>query len=130
MKSIEAWRPKTSPGRCRGFACWKYRRRINIRRQPGRQTRSSELVVQANAPDVRSQIDRMGEDVGRESDRGGEGGQVGARRAGPAQINVKIFGLNRPAIHQRIFAAATGGPAIAGFVARSRYVSRRNRVGE
>ena len=47
----------------------------------------------------------MGKDVGGEGNRRGEGSQISAGRAYTTEIDIEILGLDRPTVHQGVFAA-------------------------
>src|SRR6266568_3264717 len=92
--------------------------------------RSAELVVHADAHDVGLDIDRVGVDVARERKGRPKSGQVGAGRAGAAEIDIEIFGLERPAVADCVFGAGAGGPDDTRVADRSRFRRCRKRVGE
>ena len=72
----------------------------------------------------------MGKDVGGEGTRRGEGSQISAGRAYTTEIDIEILGLDRPTIHQDVFAADASGPAISRGVDRGRFPSCCECVGE
>jgi hypothetical protein len=112
-------KPLTMPGLL-NFA----KREINT----WRPHRAAELVVDANAADVRGQVDGMCEHAGGERTNGGD--KVGAGCGGPAEIDVEVFGLDRPAVHQGVFRAGAGGPAGPGRGDCRRLRRRRKRIGK
>src|SRR5258707_12792790 len=66
-----------------------------------------ELVVHASAPDVILELDVARLDVCGGERRAGERGEN-------AEVGVEKFALDRPALAQRVFDAATDGPTAAG----------------
>src|SRR5580700_2953239 len=75
---------------------------------------SAEPVVDADPCDARLQIDTVGKDVCRKSDRRREGRQICAGSRYGAEIDVKVFGLDRPVSPQTRLDAAAGSPAGLG----------------
>src|SRR5260221_4883978 len=69
--------------------------------------RLPELVVHAGAPDVILDLDVARLDVCGGERRAGERGES-------AEVGVEKFALDRPAVAQRVFDAATDGPTAAG----------------
>src|SRR5215467_13398512 len=78
-----------------------------------------ELVVHARAPDVILDLDVARKDVRRAERRAGE-------RSESAEVGVEELALDRPAVPQRVFNAATDGPTAAR---AALLVAGRNRVG-
>src|SRR5262249_44124660 len=78
-----------------------------------------ELVVHAGAPDVILDLDVARKDVRRAERRAGEGPES-------AEVGVEELALDRPAVPQRVFNAATDGPTAAR---AALWVAGRNGVG-